>query len=115
MDVTIVFRDMRTYGFNETYYREASGKGIRFIRYTPDDPPVVEEAGDGLQVEILDPILGDKLAIETDLLVLAAAVIPPKGAKEIAALFKVPLGPDGFFQEGHVKLRPVEFARNNFV
>jgi heterodisulfide reductase subunit A len=24
--------------------------------------------------------------------------------------FKVPLGPDGFFQEAHVKLKPVEFA-----
>jgi len=112
MDVTIVFRDMRTYGFNESYYREAAGSGIRFIRYTPDDPPMVEEAGDGLQVEVIDPILGDKLAIEADLLVLAAAVIPARGAQEIASLFKVPLGPDGFFQEGHVKLRPVEFATN---
>jgi heterodisulfide reductase subunit A len=110
MDVVIAFRDMRTYGFNELYYREAAGKGLRFIRYTPEDPPMIEDAGDALQVEITDPILGNKLAIEADLLVLAAAIVPPKGAKEIASLFKVPLGPDGFFQEGHVKLRPVEFA-----
>ena len=115
MDVTIAFRDMRTYGFNEEYYREASQKKVRFIRWTPEDPPVVEaaEAGDGrpvLQVAVTDPVLGEKLVFDADLLVLAAAVIPSKGAREIASLFKVPLGPDGFFQEAHVKLRPVEFA-----
>ena len=115
MDVTIAFRDMRTYGFNETYYHEASHQDVRFIRWTPEDPPEVDagEAEDGravLQMVLTDPILGKKLAFEADLLVLAAAVIPSKGAREIASLFKVPLGPDGFFQEGHVKLRPVEFA-----
>ncbi len=115
MDVTIAFRDMRTYGFNEAYYREASRKKVRFIRWTPEDPPTVEaaEAGDGrpvLQVAVTDPILGAKLAFDADLLVLAAAVVPSASAREIASLFKVPLGPDGFFQEAHVKLRPVEFA-----
>lgn len=115
MDVAVAFRDMRTYGFNETYYREASRKGVRFIRWTPADPPGVERAraGDGrpvLQVALTDSVLGKRLAFDADLLVLAAAVIPPESAQEIASLFKVPLGPDGFFQEGHVKLRPVEFA-----
>ncbi len=115
MDVVIAFRDMRTYGFNENYYREASHKGVRFIRWSPEDPPTVEagEADDGrdvLQVTVTDPILGQKLALDADLLVLAAAIVPSPGAQEIASLFKVPLGPDGFFQEGHVKLRPVEFA-----
>jgi heterodisulfide reductase subunit A len=115
MDVTIAFRDMRTYGFNEAYYRQASEVGVHFIRWTPEDPPTVAaaEAEDGrpiLQVAAVDPILGEKLAFDADLLALAAAVIPSQGAQEIASLFKVPLGPDGFFQEAHVKLRPVEFA-----
>jgi len=115
MDVAIAFRDMRTYGFNENYYREASHQGVRFIRWSPEDPPTVEaaEADDGravLQVAVPDPILGQKIAFDADLVVLAAAIVPSRGAQEIASLFKVPLGPDGFFQEGHVKLRPVEFA-----
>ena len=46
MDIYILFRDMRTYGFREDYYREASSKDVRFIRYTPEDPPQVE-AGRG--------------------------------------------------------------------
>ena len=88
---------------------------MRFIRWTPEDPPTVApaKAEDGrpvLQVAVTDPILGEKLAFEADLLTLAAAVVPSESAPEIAGFFKVPLGPDGFFQEAHVKLRPVEFS-----
>jgi len=44
------------------------------------------------------------------MLALAAAVIPAARNQEISKLFKVPLNPDGFLQEAHVKLRPVDFA-----
>jgi heterodisulfide reductase subunit A len=114
MDVTILFRDMRTYGFNEDYYREASHQDVRFIRWTPDDAPRVEAVKAAgrpvLRVVVSDPILDQQLAVDADLLVLAAAVVPAGGAQELSRLFKVPLGADGFFQEAHVKLRPVEFA-----
>ena len=114
MDVTILFRDMRTYGFNEDYYREASNQDVRFVRWDPDDKPRVEGVkADGrevLRVAVTDPILGKKIAIDADFMALAAAVIPSAGSQDISRLFKVPLGPDGFFQEAHVKLRPVEFA-----
>jgi len=114
VEIYIVFRDMRTYGFKEDYYREAASKGIRFIRYAPDDKPVVEVAEEGgrnlLRVTVTDPILGRKLALDTDLVALAAAVVPSATNHKLAKLFKVPLNPDGFFQEAHVKLRPVDFA-----
>ena len=114
MDIYILFRDMRTYGFREDYYREASEKEVKFIRYEPDDKPqveAVEEEGQPvLRVTVPDPILGQKLAINADYLALAAAVIPRAGNREISQLFKVTLGPDGFFKEAHVKLRPVDFA-----
>jgi len=114
MDIYILFRDMRTYGFTEDYYREASSKEVRFIRYEPQDKPQVENVdADGrrvLRVAVTDPILGKRLVVDADTLVLAAAVIPSAGTREVAGLFKVSLGPDGFFKEAHVKLRPVEFA-----
>ena len=115
MDISILFRDVRTYGFKEDYYREASGKDVKFIRYEPEDKPVVEagESDDGrpvLKVTTTDYILGKKIQIDADVVALAAAVIPSEGTKEIAGLFKVTLSPDGFFKEAHVKLRPVEFA-----
>jgi len=114
MDIYILFRDMRTYGFKEDYYREAANQEVKFIRYEPDDKPQVEAVEeDGrrfLRVTVPDPILGKKIAIDADSLALAAAVIPSAGSKEVARLFKVTLSPDGFFQEAHVKLRPVDFG-----
>jgi heterodisulfide reductase subunit A len=113
-DVYILFRDIRTFGFKEDYYREASNKDVKFIRYEPQARPQVsvvsEDGRSALRVVLADEILGRELAIDADLLVLAAAVIPSAAAKEIAALFKVNLSPDGFFKEAHVKLRPVEFG-----
>ena len=115
MDIYILFRDMRTYGFSEDHYREAADKEVKFIRYEPQDKPQVEpgESEDGrpvLKVTATDYILGSKLEIDADFIALAAATIPSAGSKEISRLFKVPLGADGFFQEAHVKLRPVEFG-----
>ena len=114
MSVTIIFRDMRTYGFKEDYYREAADKGVAFIRYRPEDPPQVEavekEGKPILQVTLPDYILGQKIALDADYLALAAAVIAPEGNPDVSQLFKVSLGPDNFFKEAHVKLRPVDFA-----
>jgi len=114
MDIYIIYRDIRTYGFAEDYYREAANKEVKFIRYEPDDKPQVEAAQEGgkriLRVTVTDPILGKKIAIDADSLALAAAVIPSATSSEISKLFKVPLNPDGFFMEAHVKLRPVDFA-----
>jgi heterodisulfide reductase subunit A len=115
MDVYILYRDMRTYGFNEDYYREASNQDVKFIRYEPQDKPVVEpgESDDDkpvLKVTTTDDILGKKLVLDADVVALAAAIIPSASTKEIVDLFKVTSSPDGFFKEAHVKLKPVEFA-----
>jgi heterodisulfide reductase subunit A len=87
---------------------------VKFIRYESDDKPHVEalqtEGRSVIKVSVTDPILGQKLAIDADYLALSAAVIPSAANGEIAQLFKVSLGPDGFFKEAHVKLRPVDFA-----
>ena len=114
MDIYILYRDMRTYGFREDYYREASDKHVKFIRYSPDDPPQVEAAKEGgkeiLRVTVPDSILGQRLELDADILPLAAAVIPASSTQQIAGQFKVTLSPDNFFKEAHVKLKPVEFA-----
>jgi heterodisulfide reductase subunit A len=114
MDIYILFRDMRTYGFAEDYYRKAAEKEVKFIRWEPDEKPPVEVATERgepvLRISVPDPVLGERLVLNADYLVLSAALVPSKGSKEIARLFKAPLNPDGFFQEAHVKLRPVDFA-----
>jgi heterodisulfide reductase subunit A len=114
MDITILFRDIRTYGISEDYYREASNNDVKFVRYEPENKPQVEAAEEEgrpvLRVTLPDYVLGQRLALDADYLVLSAAAIPPAGNREISQLFKVSLGPDDFFKEAHVKLRPVEFG-----
>jgi heterodisulfide reductase subunit A len=114
IDIYILYRDIRTYGFREDYYREAAGQGVRFIRYEPEDKPQVEAVEENgrsvLKVSVTEPILRKKMVLDADIIALAAAVIPAAGNAELSRLFKVPLSPDGFFQEAHVKLRPVDFA-----
>jgi len=109
-DVFILYRDVRTYGTKEKYYREARDKGIIFVRYNQDQKPEVRSGKDGLIVKVKDPILDRDLELETDLLVLSSCVIPTQGADELASMLKVPLNTDGFFLEAHMKLRPVDFA-----
>jgi heterodisulfide reductase subunit A2 len=110
VDIHILFRDMRTYGFKEDFYREAASRDIKFIRFEPQDKPQVQAAGDALQVTVTDPVLGQRVELEADLVVLSAAVVPADSTQEVGRLFKVSMNPDGFFQEAHVKLRPVDFA-----
>ena len=114
MDIYILFRDIRTYGFSEDYYRKASDKDVKFIRYEVDAKPQVEtdeeEGRPVLRITLPDYILDKKLALAADYLVLSAAVIPRSENREISQLFKVTLGPDDFFKEAHVKLKPVEFS-----
>ena len=108
--IYILFRDMRTYGLNEKYYEQARENGIIFIRYAPEEKPIVKKGKEDLEVEIRDIILNEKLILHADNIILSPAIIPRKENEELAKLLKVPLNEDKFFLEAHVKLRPVDFA-----
>lgn len=106
-----LFRDMRTYGFREEFYREAAEKGVVFIRFLEENEPVVRIDDQGkLEVRVLDDILQEELLINPDFVVLAAATLPARGNEELARMLKVPLNSQGFFLEAHMKLRPLDFA-----
>lgn len=114
MDIYILFRDIRTYGLMEDYYREAASKEVKFIRFEPNDEPLVKVVREGgrnvLRVTVADSVLGHRLEIAADQIALAAAIIPAAENREISQLFKVTLSPDLFFKEAHAKLKPVEFS-----
>lgn len=116
MAITILYRDIRTFGFKEQYYREARLKGVRFIRYElKEKPRVIEDSRSGkLSVQIRDPITGTMLSIPTDMLVLSAAIRPQEGQNELAERLRLPLDENGFFLEAHIKLRPLDFATAGF-
>lgn len=109
-EVVILYRDLRAYGFKERLYTQARSRGVLFIRYEPEKPPQVEVQKNRLIVRIWDCELERLFEMHPDWLVLSMPAVPQTGARQLAALFKVPVDADGFFQEAHVKLRPVDFA-----
>ncbi|HEB10293.1 MAG TPA: 4Fe-4S dicluster domain-containing protein [Spirochaetales bacterium] len=110
VNIFILYRDIRTYGFREEYYQQAREKGIVFIRYDLDSKPEVVKENEQLKVRVFDPILNEKLEIDLDLLVLSAGIVPNDENESLAKVLKVPLNEDGFFLEAHIKLRPVDFS-----
>lgn len=108
-NITVLYRDMRTYGFMEDYYQLAREKGVMFVRFEKDHPAEVTEKEGRIQVEFPDRILGEKVILEPDLLVLSVGIVPSQ-VHELSKILKTPLTGDGFFLEAHPKLRPVEFS-----
>lgn len=109
-EVTILYRDIRTYGFKEDYYKTAREADVRFVRYDEDRPPEVVRDGAGLSVRVFDPILNEPVELKADLLALSVGTVPNPENESISKMLKVPTNQDGFFLEAHVKLRPVDFA-----
>ena len=109
MQVFVLNRDIRTYGDRETLYQRARELGVVFIRYNPDAKPVVTRDGAALVVETYDNISRLPLHISADYLVLAAAIEPRDNAG-LVDLCKCSVNADGFINEAHPKLRPVDMS-----
>jgi heterodisulfide reductase subunit A len=110
MAVYVLFRDIRTFGLREALYREARSKGIVFIQYRLAEKPLVEVEGERLKVTVKDQALQMMVRIDADVISLASAIVPSEDSKFVSRLYKLALNDDGFFQEAHAKLRPVDFA-----
>ena len=107
-NVTLVHKDIRTYGFREDLYYMACKLGVRFLRYPVDDK--LPEY-DGKTVKAFDATLGETVDLPVDVLALSVGIAPLREEKEkLAIMVKVPISKDGFFFEAHQKLRPVDFA-----
>jgi heterodisulfide reductase subunit A len=115
-------QDIRSYGRGEeNYYAEASREGVVFFRYNGEEPPRVEatpasRTRDGaLTVTIKDALTwGEELSLGVDMVVLGTAMIPGEIGTLIEQM-KLSTGEDGFLQEVHPKLRPVEVAVNGVL
>jgi heterodisulfide reductase subunit A-like polyferredoxin len=108
-EITVLYRDVRTYGLAEPYYAKAREKGVLFVRYEPEEPPEVKKDGQDLTVSFLDKVIRERMSVTPDLLVLSAATLP-RDNEDIASVLKLPRTLEGFFLEAHMKLRPVDFA-----
>ncbi len=105
--VTILYRDMQMYGVeNEEMFRESKAKGIRYVNYNPDRPPQVQTGS----VLVYNALLGKDMELPADMVVLSTPLLSQEDADEVGKLIRVPVDENGFFLEGHVKLKPLDFA-----
>ncbi len=110
-----IYRDIRTYGRYELMYEEASRKGAIFIKYSEDEPPQVLKENGKLIVKVKDLLTHrEELEIPVDLVVLVVGMEPSENER-LNELLKLPIGRDGFYQEVHPKLRPVETTLAGFL
>ena len=105
--VSILYRDMQMYGVeNEEMFRDSKAKGIRYINYDPENPPQVETG----QVRVYHALLGREIDLSADLVVLSTPLVAHEDVDVTSRLLRVPVDENGFFLEGHVKLKPLDFA-----
>ena len=113
--IFVLYRDMRTYGFQEDYYKKAREKGVIFVRYEADTPPEVQAADEQLQVTFNDPILNRKVSVYADYLCLSTGLIADEESTEdLGRIFRIPKTSDNYFLEDHIKLRPIDLPVAGF-
>ncbi|MGD8345410.1 MAG: 4Fe-4S binding protein, partial [Desulfobacterales bacterium] len=110
VQISVLYRDIRTFGFKESHYSEARRQGVRFYRYTLENKPNVTQQDDELSVSVFDAHLQATVQLQADLVVLSAAIRPRPESLELAQALRLPLDEDGFFMEAHPKLRPLDLA-----
>jgi heterodisulfide reductase subunit A len=109
--VSVLYKNIVTYGFREEYYTEARRRGVVFIRYTDDEPPQVVAEGDRTVVRVRDLTLDRSLSLPADLVPLSMTIAPAEGTDELAEMLRVPITGEGFFKDAQLKLRPMDFMR----
>jgi heterodisulfide reductase subunit A len=109
--VTVLYKNIVTYGFREQYYTEARQHGVIFIRYTDQLPPQITQEDGHLVVKVFDLSLERWLNLPADMIPLSMSIAPSEGTAELAQLIHVPLSSEGFFEEAQLKLRPMDFMR----
>jgi heterodisulfide reductase subunit A len=107
LQLYVLYRELRTYGFREAYYQAARDAGVVFVRYELPDKPRLEARADGLHLRLTEPVTGQPLELEADLLVLSSGIDAEEG-QALAATLGLARNGDGFFQEEHAKMKPLD-------
>lgn len=101
-------RGLRTYGKQEVLYADSLRSGDIYLQSYEDGLPTVTTEGKKTIVKINDILTnGKEIEVEADLVVLVTGMVP-RADNSVGSLFKLPKGRDKFYNEIHMKLRPVE-------
>jgi len=101
-------RGIRAYGKQELLYEESSKNSDIYLQFSLDSIPQIEKRRSKIFIKVKDILTaGKELETDADLVVLVTGMVPRKN-DDLEHLLKIPVGRDGFFNEIHMKLRPVE-------
>lgn len=110
--IVVLYKDIITYGFREKFYTEARQRGAMFVRYDEAHMPRVRvDDQEKLEIVAWEPSLRQEIVLHPDLLSLSMAIEPSEGTEKLAHILDVPLSDEGFFMEAHLKMRPMDMAR----
>jgi heterodisulfide reductase subunit A len=110
----VFYMDVRTAGKNyEEFYQRSLNAGAKYIRGRVSK---IYPRGDKLVLKTEDTLLSMPLEVEVDMVVLATAMVPGEDSIDLAKTIGFSVDKDGFYQEAHPKLQPVEtFAAGVFL
>jgi heterodisulfide reductase subunit A len=108
--VHMLYRDMSLIKEEGIAQQRAKRLGVKFLRFPDDRYPEVHKENGELKVKIYDLLVAKEFELPSDLVVLTTAFKGNDSVEQVKGLLKVSTNPDGFFQESHVKLGPLEFA-----
>ncbi len=110
-EVYQMYIDMRCFGKGyEEFYKRISDEGVNFIRgkvTQVTDITLPEEEQGKLVVVCEDTLLGSMIRVPVDMVVLSVALEPRADAGDVAGIFSLEQGEDGFFKEKHYKIDPL--------
>ncbi|MGM0664328.1 MAG: hydrogenase iron-sulfur subunit [Thermodesulfobacteriota bacterium] len=107
--VYILYRDMSLVKDEQVIFQEAKKAGIRFVRFPDDRYPEVTAENGKLSVKVRDFLMGDDITIPAELLVLTVGFTGDESIDAVRGQLKVSTNKEGFFQERHIKLGPLDF------
>jgi len=109
IDVIILYGDIRVYKEYEDFYSKARDLEVRFVKHIEEATPEIAEGPENkLVVTAYDALSGREMKLPCDWVVLSTPLRPRKGEVLLARMLKIPISPDGFLMEAHLKLRPVD-------
>lgn len=106
----VFYIDIRALGKGyEEFIRSAMEEyNVRYIRGRV--AKVLENEGK-LLVRAEDSLIGNPVEVEADLVVLASAMEPPQGSREMANILGIATDEYGFFQEAEANVRPCHSSK----
>lgn len=102
----VFYMDVRTPGkAYDEFYENTLNDGAIYVRGRVSK---IYQEGEKLIIKGEDTLVGKQVQVEADMVVLATAMVPSAGSRELAQIVGFLPDLNGWYQEAHPKLRPVE-------